>query len=231
MMRWQPKAIQRLGVALIGCMLAACAQTPADAAEAAVNTPAAAQPAAEAPGLQTAIFAGGCFWGIEGVFSHIKGVTSAVSGYHGGSGDTANYDMVSQGATDHAEAVRVTYDPAKVRYDQLLQIFFAITDPTALNRQGPDEGRQYRSALVPLNDQQRTVAASYLAQLAATGLWKKRLVVAIQPYRQFYPAEAYHQDFMAQNPRHAYITYWDVPKVAAIQRLFPDLYKPDFTPR
>ena len=132
-------------------------------------------------------------------------------------------------AGDHAEAVLVTYDPAKVRYDQLLRVFFAVTDPTQLNRQGPDEGSQYRSALVPLNDAQKQAAAAYLAQLGTSGLWRKHIVTRVENFRHFYPAEAYHQDFMAKNPGHPYTSYWDVPKVAAIQRLFPALYKADFT--
>lgn len=216
-------------VLAVGVGTAAC-QQPAQA-EGVIATPVATVQANEAPGKKVAVFAGGCFWGIEGVFSHIKGVTSAVSGYHGSGADTANYDRVSDGGTGHAEVVRVIYDPAKVRYDQLLQIFFAITDPTELNRQGPDSGTQYRSALVPLNEEQKAVATAYLAQLGQTGLWQKPLVVAVEPYRHFYPAESYHQDFMAKNPSHGYITYWDVPKVAAIKRLFPALYKPDFTLR
>ena len=225
----RPGPVTRFAVALMAFGLAACAQYPAKAAEAEIATPAAIHPSAEASGLKQAIFAGGCFWGIEGVFSHIIGVTSAVSGYHGGAGSTAQYDRVSEGNTGHAEAVRVTYDPAKVRYDQLLRVFFAVTDPTQLNRQGPDSGTQYRSALVPLSEEQRKVATAYLAQLEASHLWQQHIVTRIEPYRQFYPAEAHHQDFMSRNPGHAYITYWDVPKVAAVKRLFPALYKPDFT--
>ena len=227
---WAAPFLKRTGAVLLAVLLAACGQIPASAAaETAVATPAATHQSAEAPGLAQAIFAGGCFWGIEGVFSHVIGVTSAVSGYHGGMGDTAQYELVSAGNTGHAESVRVTYDPARVRYDQLLRIFFAVTDPTELNRQGPDEGSQYRSALVPLNEEQRKVAADYLAQLGHSGLWHQRIVTRIEPYRHFYAAESYHQDFMARNPGQGYITYWDVPKVAAIKRLFPELYKPDFT--
>ena len=221
--------LARLATVLMACLLAACGQSSAGAVETAIATPAALHPAAEAPGLKQAIFAGGCFWGIEGVFSHVIGVTSAVSGYHGGFADTAQYDRVSAGDTGHAEAVLVTYDPAKVRYDQLLRVFFAVTDPTQLNRQGPDEGSQYRSALVPLNDAQKQAAAAYLAQLGTSGLWRKHIVTRVENFRHFYPAEAYHQDFMAKNPGHPYTSYWDVPKVAAIQRLFPALYKADFT--
>ncbi len=199
-------------------------------AENAVNAPAAAAPSTEAKALQTAIFAGGCFWGVEGVFSHVIGVTSAVSGYHGGNSDTADYEQVSDGNTGHAEAVRITYDPSKIRYDQLLRIFFsAIADPTQLNYQGPDHGTQYRSALVPMNAEQRRVATAYLAQLRAAKIWKEPIVTKVESYRTFHPAEAHHQDFMLKNPGQTYTTIWDVPRIAALKRLFPGAYKPDFT--
>jgi peptide-methionine (S)-S-oxide reductase len=208
--------------------LSACAG-PATAAEEPVNAPAAARIAKEANGLKTAIFAGGCFWGVEGVFSHMKGVTSAVSGYHGGTAASATYDMVSGGVTDHAESVKITYDPAVVRYDQLLRVFFSVVaDPTLKNRQGPDTGAQYRSAIVPMNAEQAAVAQAYLAQLGKTGLWSKPIVTRIEPYKAFYKAEAYHQDFMANNPRHGYIMRWDAPKVAALQTMFPSFYRASF---
>lgn len=207
--------------------LSACAG-PAIAEEP-VNAPLAAKPAKEAKGLKTAIFAGGCFWGVEGVFSHVKGVTGAVSGYHGGTAKSASYEIVSSGITDHAESVKVTYDPAVVRYDQLLQVFFSvIADPTLKNRQGPDMGTQYRSAIVPTNAEQAAVAKAYLAQLAKSGLWKRPIVTAIEPYKAFYPAEAYHQDFMLNNPRHGYILRWDAPKVAALKEMFPALYRASY---
>jgi peptide-methionine (S)-S-oxide reductase len=210
--------------------LAAACQQPLHAAERVVNAPEAARPAREPAGLKTAVFAGGCFWGVEGVFSHVNGVTSAVSGYHGGGSAQAQYDIVSTGDTDHAESVRVTYDPSKIRYDQLLRIFFSvIADPTELNRQGPDTGRQYRSALVPLNEEQRLTASAYLAQLKASGLWKRPIVTRVERYRRFYPAENYHQDFMSRNPDHPYIRMWDAPKVQALHRIFPKLYHADFT--
>ncbi|MDB5726169.1 MAG: peptide methionine sulfoxide reductase [Novosphingobium sp.] len=215
---------------LLVLTLAAACQQPATAAERTVQAPVAARAAHEAAGLKTAIFAGGCFWGIEGVFSHVAGVTSVVSGYHGGDGRTATYEVVSGGNTGHAESVRVTYDPAKIRYDQLLQVFFSVgTDPTQLNRQEPDSGTQYRSALVPLTEEQRLVASAYLAQLRASGLWHRPIVTRIERYQRFYPAEAYHQDFMARNMAHPYITTWDLPKVAALRRQFPQLYLPGFT--
>lgn len=211
--------------------LAAACQQPANASERIVHAPAPALHANEGSGLKAAIFAGGCFWGVEGVFSHVKGVTSAVSGYHGGLKGNASYDRVSSGYTHHAESVRVVYDPAKVRYDQLLQIFFSVVaDPTQLNYQGPDHGKQYRSALVPLSAEQRKVAQAYLAQLGKSGLWDEPIVTKIEGYKQFYKAEGYHQDFMEQNPRHPYILAWDAPKVAGLKKLYPTLYKPGFTP-
>lgn len=184
----------------------------------------------EPAGRRVAIFAGGCFWGIEAIFSHLKGVTSAVSGYHGGKRETANYQAVSDGGTGHAESVRVTYDPAVIRYDQLLRVFFSVgADPTLLNRQGPDSGTQYRSALVPLDAEQRRVAQAYLDQLGAARLWRGPIVTRIEAYSRFYPAEDYHEDFAAVNPNHGYIRYWDAPKAAALRRIFPDLYKAAFT--
>ncbi|MDE2596726.1 MAG: peptide-methionine (S)-S-oxide reductase MsrA [Sphingomonadales bacterium] len=216
---------------LIPLALAAAYLHPALAAETAVNAPVPARHANEAAGLKTAIFAGGCFWGVEAVFSHVKGVTSAVSGYHGGAGTAATYDQVSQGDTRHAEAVRVIYDPAVVRYDDLLRVFFSvIADPTQLDRQGPDVGSQYRTALVPMNEEQRQVAAAYLAQMAGSGVWRRPIVARIEPFHRFFPAEPYHQDFAMRNPGHPYITFWDAPKVAALRRLFPAIYKGDFTP-
>ena len=222
--------MKRAGFSLLIVTLAAACQQPATAAERIVEAPVAVRAAHEAAGLKTAVFAGGCFWGIEGVFSHVKGVTSAVSGYHGGDDKTAKYDIVSGGDTGHAESVRVTYDPASIRYDQLLQIFFSVgADPTLLNRQGPDVGTHYRSALVPMTEEQRRVASAYLAQLRASGLWRQPIVTRIERYRRFYPAETYHQDFMAKNPRHPYIARWDAPKVEGLRRLFPRLYRPGFT--
>ncbi|MBC2670038.1 peptide-methionine (S)-S-oxide reductase MsrA [Novosphingobium piscinae] len=218
--------------ARIGLVVAALAGTialPLPLA-AAPLAPAAKVAAPEETGLQTALFAGGCFWGIEAVFSHLRGVHSAVSGYHGGTVRNPSYEDVSDGRTGHAETVRVRYDPRLIRYDQLLRVFFSVgADPTLLNRQGPDVGTQYRSALIPLNETQRRVAQAYLAQLAQSGLWSGPIVTRIEPYRAFYPAEAYHQDFAAANPFHGYIRRWDAPKIEALKRLFPQFYKPAFT--
>ena len=219
-------------LAALCLVLSACAG-PAVAAEEPVDAPAATRIAREgaggSKGLKTAILAGGCFWGVEGVFSHVRGVKGAVSGYHGGNAASARYDVVSSGLTDHAEAVKITYDPALVRYDELLRIFFSVVaDPTLKNRQGPDVGPQYRSAIVPTSAEQAAVAKAYLAQLGKSGLWKRPIVTAIEPYRAFYPAESHHQDFMARNPTHAYIRRWDAPKLAALKAMFPQHYRASF---
>ena len=209
-------------LAVAGC------QSPAVAAESVFNAPVAAQRADES-GLQTAIFAGGCFWGVEAVFSHTKGVQSAVSGYHGGSAGNAKYDLVSAGKTQHAEAVRVVYDPSVVRYDQLLQIMFSVVaDPTLRNRQGPDIGAHYRAAIVPLSSEQRDVAQAYLRQMERSGVWNDPIVVELEGPRRFYEAEEYHQDFAKKNPNHAYIRRWDAPKVAALREMFASLYRSSF---
>lgn len=199
-------------------------------AETIVRAPAAAVRSQDVGKRETAVFAGGCFWGVEAVFSHTRGVKSAVSGYTGGARATAHYGRVSDGNTGHAEAVRVTWDPKVVRYDQLLQIYFSvIADPTLLDRQGPDVGTQYRSALVPLNPEQARVAKAYLAQLGKSGLWSRPLVTRVEGYRGFFPAEAEHQDFAARNPSHGYIVRWDAPKVAAFKKTYPAFYKAAFT--
>lgn len=210
-------------LALSGCQIASAAT------ERVVEAPEATLKASESEKLRVAIFAGGCFWGVEGVFSHVKGVKAAVSGFHGGTASTASYRQIVTGFTDHAEAVRIVYDPAEVRYDELLQIFFSVVaDPTLLNRQGPDVGAHYRSAIVPMNRQQAKVARAYIKQLDAAGLWRDPIVTAIEPYRAFYEAEDYHQDYMARNPRSGYIVRWDKPKVEALARLYPEHYRTSF---
>jgi peptide-methionine (S)-S-oxide reductase len=222
-MRW------RGVLAACALLVAACQQPAAAAAEEAVMAPAPALKSSETGTRATAIFAGGCFWGIEGVFSHTKGVISAVSGYHGGSEANAKYRTVSGGDTGHAEAVRVIYNPKEVRYDQLLRIFFSVgADPTTLNYQGPDHGTQYRSALVPMNAEQRKVANAYLAQMGKSGVWSDPIVTKVETYKAFYPAEAYHQDYMLNNPEQPYIVRWDAPKVAALKKLYPALYRTTF---
>jgi peptide-methionine (S)-S-oxide reductase len=215
-------------VALAATVATSCLQ-PAQA-ESVVSAPASVVQAKENKGLKTAVLAGGCFWGMEAVFSHVKGVSSVVSGFEGGKQADAHYEIVSTGTTGHAESVRITYDPAVVRYDQLLQVFFSVaSDPTQLNRQYPDSGTQYRNAIVPQNPEQARVTTAYLAQLKKAGLWKRPIVTAIEPNRGFFAAEDYHQDFALKNPDHGYIRMWDAPKVAALKRVFPGLWKPDFT--
>ena len=213
-----------VALAVASLALGAC-QQPAYAGEAPVNAPAAKRVAKESAGLKTAVFAGGCFWGVEGVFSHVKGVKRAVSGYHGGTERSAEYRTVSSGGTGHAEAVRVTYDPKVVRYDQLLRIYFSVVaDPTLKDRQGPDVGTQYRTAIVPLSAEQRAVAAAYIAQLDMSGLWDKPIVTRIERAQGFFPAEAYHQDYMEKNPRNPYIARWDAPKLKALKGMYPAYY-------
>ena len=208
--------------------LAIAACSPAIAAVATFDAPAAQRAANEGRGLKTAVFAGGCFWGVEAVFSHTKGVTSAVSGYAGGRIANPSYEQVSGGETGHAEAVRVTYDPSVVRYDQLLRILFSVVaDPTLKNRQGPDSGTQYRAAIFPLNAEQRQVATAYLAQMRSSGVWERPIVVEIESGR-FYAAEGYHQDFAEKNPNHPYIRRWDAPKVVALRAMYPSLYRAEF---
>ncbi|MEX3786661.1 peptide-methionine (S)-S-oxide reductase MsrA [Paraburkholderia sp. BR14374] len=175
---------------------------------------------------ETAVLAGGCFWGVQGVFQHVRGVTRAVSGYSGGSRDTAQYETVSGGDTGHAESVQVTFDPGKVTYGQLLQVYFSVVqDPTELNRQGPDSGTQYRSAIFPLNDAQRRVAQSYIAQLDKSRVFPAPIVTKTEPYKGFYPAESYHQNYLTLHPDSAYIVFNDMPKIANLKRLFPNLYR------
>jgi peptide-methionine (S)-S-oxide reductase len=172
------------------------------------------------------VLAGGCFWGVQGVFQHVKGVTSAVSGYAGGDRKTADYEMVSTGGTGHAESVQVTFDPRQISYGQLLRIFFSVAhDPTELNRQGPDSGTQYRSAIFPATAEQADVARAYIAQLDQAHAFKKPIVTKIELDRAFYPAEAYHQDFLTRNPTNGYIAFNDLPKIAQLKRLFPEVYR------
>jgi peptide-methionine (S)-S-oxide reductase len=191
-----------------------------------VLPPPAVDVAPSAPGPQTAVFAGGCFWGIQGVFQHVKGVTQAVSGYAGGTVADPSYEMVSSGTTGHAESVKVTFDPSVVSYGKLLQIFFSVAlDPTEVNRQGPDWGTQYRSELFVSNPEQDRVARAYLAQLAAAHAFDRPIATRIDPAGPFYPAEAYHQDYLVHNPDAGYIAVNDMPKVRALQQLFPQSWQ------
>ncbi|MBX7276604.1 peptide-methionine (S)-S-oxide reductase MsrA [Pseudomonas sp. ERGC3:05] len=180
---------------------------------------------AEPGNLQTAVFAGGCFWGVQGVFQHVQGVKNAVSGYDGGAANTAQYESVSGGDTGHAESVSVTYDPSKVSYGKLLQIYFSVAhNPTELNRQGPDSGTQYRSEVFAQNAEQQKVAQAYIAQLDAAKAFTKPIVTKVEMGKAFYPAESYHQDFLTENPSYPYIVINDLPKVAQLKKLFPDQY-------
>jgi len=180
-----------------------------------------------ATGEQVAVFAGGCFWGVDAVFKHVRGVSRVVSGYAGGGAATAQYQIVSTGATGHAESVQVTYDPAQVSYSRLLQIFFSVAhDPTELNRQGPDVGTQYRSAIFYANEAQKKVALSYVDQLSQAKVFSRPIVTQVVPLHDFYPAEEYHQNFLARHPHHPYILLYDLPKLRQLQKQFPALYQP-----
>jgi len=185
----------------------------------------------EKPGAaatETAVFAGGCFWGVQGVFQHVEGVKNAVSGYAGGAKDTAKYEEVGYGKTGHAESVKVTYDPKKVTYGRLLQIYFSVAhDPTQLNRQGPDVGTQYRSTVFPANEDQAKIAKAYIDQLDKAKVYKEKIATTIEPGKAFYPAEGYHQDFLTNNPTYPYIVYNDLPKIENLKGIFPNEYRED----
>ncbi|MBT2142820.1 MULTISPECIES: peptide-methionine (S)-S-oxide reductase MsrA [unclassified Rhodanobacter] len=209
-------------------MLAVSACQPVSAASGALPAPTVDAPKTTARGEQVAVLAGGCFWGIEAVFEHVKGVHQVIAGYSGGDAATAHYDEVSEGDTGHAESVQVHYDPAEVSYGTLLQVFFSVAlDPTELNRQGPDVGSQYRSAIFYGNAEQKRIASSYIAQLTAAKSFPAPIVTQVVPLKAFYPAEAYHQNYFRLHPNNPYIVYNDAPKVARLKRLFPALYQPD----
>jgi peptide-methionine (S)-S-oxide reductase len=174
----------------------------------------------------TATFAGGCFWGVQGVFQRVEGVLKAVSGYAGGRLETAHYEMVGSGSTGHAETVQITYDPSKITYGKLLQIYFSVAhDPTQLNRQGPDHGTQYRSTIFPADAKQREIATKYIAQLDAAHVFPAKIVTTLEDGKAFYAAEAYHQDYLVHNPQQPYILINDIPKVRNLSQMFPDLYR------
>jgi peptide-methionine (S)-S-oxide reductase len=179
-----------------------------------------------APVEQTAVFAGGCFWGVDAVFKHVKGVTNVVSGYAGGNADTAHYEIVSEGNTGHAESVRVQFDPARISYQQLLQVFFSVAhDPTELNRQGPDSGSQYRSAIFYTSPEQQKIAQGYIQKLTAAHTFAAPIVTQVVPLQQFYPAEDYHQNYLALHPYQPYIVFNDMPKLEQLRKQFPGLYQ------
>ncbi|KML57577.1 methionine sulfoxide reductase A [Burkholderia cepacia] len=183
----------------------------------------------ETPGTahdETAVLAGGCFWGVQGVFEHVKGVKQVTAGYAGGASETAHYALVGSGLTGHAESVRIVYDPTQITYGRLLQVFFSVVhDPTELNRQGPDDGTQYRSAIFPTTAQQRAVATAYIAQLGAAHVFAAPVVTRVEAYKGFYPAEAYHQNYLELHPDAPYIAFNDLPKVAGLKQRFPALYR------
>lgn len=190
-----------------------------------VPAPAVDEPAGSATS-EVAVLAGGCFWGVQGVFQHVDGVTGAVSGYAGGSKKTAEYETVSTGSTGHAESVRITFDPRRISYGRILKIFFSVAhDPTELDRQGPDIGTQYRSAIFPTGPEQARVADAYIAQLDKAHAFAAPIVTRIEPGRTFYPAERYHQNYLALHPSQPYIAINDIPKLEALKRLFPNLYR------
>ena len=225
-MRRNPFSRIALSAAAIGALaIAAFAVMPSRAAEDAVKIPPPAADAQGADGIQTAVLAGGCFWGVQGVFQHTAGVTSAVSGYAGGSQMTATYEQVSSGSTGHAESVQVKYDPKKISYGKILQIFFSVVhDPTQLNRQGPDSGTQYRSAIFTTSDEQKKVADAYIAQLNAAKAYPKPIVTKVGSLQGFFPAEAYHQDYLTLHPNQPYIAYNDLPKVENLKKMFAENY-------
>lgn len=201
-------------------------QLPLYGAEAPVVIPPPAIDNPKATGaLQTAVLSGGCFWGVQGVFEHLRGVKQVIAGYAGGERSTAQYGTVSMGTTGHAESVKITFDPAEVSYGQILQVAFSVVhDPTQLNRQGPDEGSQYRSSIFYSDDAQKTIAQEYIKQLDKAHVYPKPIVTRVDPLRGFYAAEGYHQDYLVHNPTAAYIAYNDIPKVENFKRLFPDWY-------
>jgi peptide-methionine (S)-S-oxide reductase len=223
-MRW-PLASAAL-LLLLG--LAAALSLPARTAESATALPAPTidPPAAATDTSETVVLAGGCFWGVQAVFQHTKGVTQALSGYSGGSKETAEYETVSTGTTGHAESVQVKFDPRQISYGQILQIYFSVAhDPTELNRQGPDTGTQYRSAIFFADPAQQKVAQAYITQLDKAGVFKKPIATKLTPFAAFYPAERYHQDYATLHPENPYIYYNDRPKVENLKRLFPNLYR------
>ena len=200
--------------------------SPSAAASVTIPGPAIDEPAAAPGASETAVLAGGCFWGVQGVYQRVRGVSQAVSGYAGGDASTAQYETVGTGTTGHAESVRITYDPSQVTFGQLLHVFFSVVhDPTELDRQGPDVGTQYRSAIFPQNDEQRKIADAYIAQLDAAKVFGASLVTKTDADKGFFPAEDYHQDYLDLNPTASYIVINDMPKIDALKQTFPDLYR------
>jgi peptide-methionine (S)-S-oxide reductase len=206
-------------------LLLGCAAS-ADTVNKTIPAPALDTPAAEATGPQVAVLAGGCFWGLQGMFEHVKGVTRVVAGYSGGDKATAHYEMVGTETTGHAESVKITFDPKKISYGQLLRLFFSVAhDPTQLNRQGPDSGPSYRSEIFFANATQERIARAYVKQLTDAKVFASPIATKIEPLKGFYDAEDYHQDYLIHNPRQPYIVVNDLPKIAALKRVYPELYR------
>ncbi|MFT4065567.1 peptide-methionine (S)-S-oxide reductase MsrA [Paraburkholderia sp.] len=226
---WKRSSIARLAGIVALAVGAIAAQRMANSAEPATRIPPPAQDEkATANHSETALFAGGCFWGVQGVFEHVRGVQQVAAGYTGGAADTAQYETVSEGNTGHAESVQITYDPTQITYGRLLQIFFSVAhNPTELNYQGPDHGTQYRSAVFPLNAGQRRVAQAYIAQIGRAQVFSAPVVTRVENATGFYPAENYHQNFLALHPDYPYIEINDLPKIADLKRMFPDIYRGD----
>jgi peptide-methionine (S)-S-oxide reductase len=215
-----------VGATLLGAVVLGMPQTMAEEGIA-IPAPAMDEPASQAT-TETAVLAGGCFWGVQGVFQRTEGVKNAVSGYAGGPQNMAKYEIVGLGLTGHAEAVKITYDPKKISYGKLLQIYFSVAhDPTQLNRQGPDTGTQYRSTIFPANDEQAKIAKAYVDQLDKAKVYQAKIETTIEPDKTFYPAEDYHQDYLTLNPTQPYIVYNDLPKIENLKRLFPQDYRDD----
>ena len=190
-------------------------------------TPTLDAPLTSVPGQQTAVFAGGCFWGVQAVFEHLRGVSSATSGYAGGYVKSPSYESVSMGVTGHAESVSVVYDPSQITYGQLLMVFFSVAhDPTQRNRQGPDTGSQYRSLILYTSDEQKHIAQAYVVQLDSAKVYSRPIATMVEPYQAFYPAENYHQDYLKHNPSDPYIMHNDLPKLDNLKKTFPNLYRP-----
>ena len=218
-----PKSALLLAMAVLVAAIA-CTRVKAGS-PAVLPAPAADAPLAQSKGQETAVLSGGCFWGIQAVFQHVKGVTRAVSGYTGGEASTAHYELVSNGNTGHAESVSITYDPSQITYGQLLRVFFSVAhDPTEVDRQGPDEGPQYRSMISYANAEQKRIAQAYIDQLNKAKVFSRPIATQVIALKAFYPAEAYHQDYATRHPNDPYIAFNDAPKVAHLEKQFPELY-------
>ena len=215
----------RLALLLFATLVATAACHAKANPAAVVPAPMQDAPRATASGQQIAVVSGGCFWGVQAVFQHVKGVITATSGYAGGAAKTAEYEIVSTGETGHAESVQIVYDPSQITYGELLRVFFSVAhDPTQLNRQGPDQGTQYRSSIFYSNEEQKRIAETYIAQLDQAKIFSRPIVTKVVPLQAFYPAEAYHQNYAALHPNQPYIVFNDAPKVENLRQQFPDLY-------